>query len=70
MNYKVLFFILPFLFCACSTTLTTQEVLIPIKCDITPPQKPAYTGDVRQDLKNILIYNEILQRDLDFCIGK
>lgn len=72
MNYKILLGIcaLPFLLSSCATTLTTQEVFIPTKCAITPPPKPIYTGDVQKDLKNILIYDEMIQRDLSFCIGE
>ncbi|TLD80183.1 hypothetical protein LS68_008165 [Helicobacter sp. MIT 05-5293] len=67
MRYILIIF--PLLFCACSTRTITQEVLIPTICTITPPPKPTYTGDVQKDLKNILIYDEMIQRDLHFCTG-
>ena len=62
--------IAPLVFCACSTRTITQEVVIPTKCTITPTPKPAYTGDLQKDLRNILVYDEMIQRDLEFCTNK
>ncbi|WP_394908909.1 hypothetical protein [uncultured Helicobacter sp.] len=44
-----------------------KEVYVPTKCQITPTPKPTYTGKLEKDLQNILIYDEVIQKDLEFC---
>lgn len=54
----------------CNDRVIYKEVKIPIKCDVLPIKKPSFTGDYINDLKNILIYSEQLEKDLNFCLGK
>lgn len=61
---------------ACSSPLIrTQNVYIPIKCDISIPKKtPAPTGLNSIDLaiwltKNTMFYQKQLENALKFCIG-
>ena len=54
----------------CSQKVVYKEVKIPIKCDITMPEKPKLTQDnFLEDLSKVLIYTETLEKDLLFCIG-
>lgn len=54
----------------CSQKVIYKEVKIPIKCDITMPQKPQLTKEnFLEDLSKVLIYTETLEKDLKFCIG-
>ena len=46
-----------------------KEVYVPTKCDIQTTPKPTYTGKLEKDLQNILIYDEVIQKDLEFCRG-
>lgn len=61
----------------CSNTVTVpQEVYIPVKCKINKTTSPTnraidendYDG-IRLNNESILIYTEILEHDIDFCIG-
>ena len=55
---------------ACSQKVIYKEVKTPIKCNITMPQRPKINNDFLESLSKILIYVEILEKDLHFCIGK
>lgn len=48
-----------------------KEVKIPIKCDIAITKRPALSlnENFLQDLANLLIYVETLERDLNFCVN-
>ena len=58
------------LFVGCSPSVIYEEVKIPIKCNIHKTQKPIYSNDIEQDITNILIYNEVLQNDLEVCTNQ
>lgn len=47
-----------------------KEIKIPIKCEIPPRVKPEQKGSEVEQLKEILIYAEGLERDLKFCRGQ
>lgn len=52
----------------CTSTIEVpKEVKVPVKCQVTKTTPPIDTGDVELNNKHILIYTEILKRDLDFC---
>lgn len=73
MNTKLLlcslFAIFAILLTGCTTTQVEYvEKKIPVKCDVKKAQLPAYTGDMLVDVPNILIYTEIIEGDIDFCI--
>lgn len=64
-----LFVIFAILLTGCaSTRVEYVEKKIPVKCDVKKAQLPAYTGDMLVDVPNILIYTEIIEGDIDFCI--
>lgn len=44
-----------------------REVKVPVQCQIDKQNRPAYTGSLMEDFQNMLIYSEIIERDLDFC---
>lgn len=69
-NIIFCFFIL-ILFNACSQKVMYKEVKIPIKCDIAITKRPALSlnENFLQDLANLLIYVETLERDLNFCVN-
>lgn len=58
-----------FIGCAPQTRVVYKDVYIPIKCDASLPDKPAQTRDLARDLANILIYTEILERNLRYCMN-
>lgn len=46
-----------------------KEVKVPIKCDVKERSKPVKNGNVLEFLKEVLIYAEGLEKDLDYCRG-
>lgn len=52
-------------FVGCQTTY--KEVLVPTKCNVKPIEKPKYSNVIIEDLKNILVYDELLQEQIKFC---
>lgn len=61
--------ILALVLCAtgCATQTLYKEVYVPTKCEIPHTPKPNYTGNLEEDLRNLLIYDEVIQKDLEFC---
>ena len=56
--------------CAYNTETIYKEVKIPVKCNIKRMGKPTYKGDLMLDLQNLLIYSDLIENNLDFCLGK
>lgn len=48
--------------------LEYAPVYIPTKCKIKKREKPQQTKDITKDIKEILIYTEQIEKDLNFCI--
>lgn len=67
MKYLIILALLAFVGCA-DPEIQYVEKMVPVKCEIEMPQEPQYSGDIMQDLPNILIYTEVLESDLQFCI--
>ena len=44
-------------------------IYVPTKCDVAPRAKPIKSQSLTQYLKEVLIYSEGLERDLDYCRG-
>lgn len=64
-----LFAIFVILLTGCTATrVEYAEKKVPVRCDVKKAQLPPYTGDVLVDVPNILIYTEIIERDIDFCV--
>lgn len=61
-------FFIAFMFNSCAQQVVYKEVKIPIRCNVEIPKKPAYTDDFLKDLKEFLIYSEMLEKTLYFCI--
>lgn len=57
-----------FLFISCSQKVVYKEVKVPIKCNVEIPTKPIYQDNFILDLKAFLIYSEILEKTLYFCV--
>lgn len=57
-------------FSACAEKIVYKEVLVPVKCDVKDRDKPKKSQSLTIYLKEILIYTEGLERDLDYCKGK
>lgn len=53
----------------CATQTKYQQVFIPSPCEIQEREKPQRSGDIIRDLKAVLIYSELIKKDLDFCRG-
>ena len=55
----------------CAATIhTPKEVLVPTKCDVPLREKPQKNASLTLYLKDILIYTEGLERDLNYCRGE
>lgn len=74
LKYLVQFIIIALLLvllCACAEPkVVYKEVKIPTKCDIPKRQRPQKSHNALEYLKNILIYTELLEKDLNFCTGE
>ena len=57
-------------FVGCSQKGVINEVYIPQKCEVSKKPRPLYTGILVQDLKQTLIYTELLEQDLALCRGE
>lgn len=44
-----------------------KDKLVPVKCQIDKTPKPTETGKLSIDIRNILIYTEILEKDIETC---
>lgn len=69
-EYIILFFglvLVIMLMCGCSKY--PKEVLIPIKCNIDERHRPALNNGIVENVKDLLIYTESLEQDLNFCRG-
>lgn len=58
------------MFLACAPKVIYKEVFIPVKCEVTPPKKPVFNpahNALSENLSNIFIYVELLEKDLYFC---
>ena len=47
-----------------------KEVLIPQKCEVSAKIRPIYKGEVVEDLRQTLVYIELLEQDLQICRGE
>lgn len=67
----MMIFIIVFFVIGCSEKVVYKEVKTPIKCDIAITKRPALSlnENFLQDLANLLIYVETLERDLNFCVN-
>ncbi|WP_163531771.1 hypothetical protein [Helicobacter suis] len=52
---------------ACTPRVIYQKVYIPTKCNIIKPERPPAHLDYLSYLKELLIYTERLEKDLEFC---
>lgn len=57
-------------FVGCSQKGVINKVYVPQKCEVSKKPRPLYTGLVVQDLKQTLIYTELLEQDLALCRGE
>lgn len=64
------FLVLIFNACAYNTETIYKEVKIPVKCNIKRMPKPQYSNDLLKDLQNILIYSDLIENNLNFCLGE
>lgn len=54
----------------CAQKLEYKEVFLPQKCEVSKKTRPPYTQNLSEDVKNILIYTELLEADLKLCLGE
>lgn len=59
------------LFISCAPIVETkiEQVMVPVKCELTMPSRPISSRNDPAYLKEILIYTETLEKDLMFCIS-
>ncbi|WP_104748583.1 hypothetical protein [Helicobacter cetorum] len=55
------------IFCGCAKKIIYSQVKVPIKCDVSMPERPLKSLDSLEYLKQLLVYTEILEQDLKFC---
>lgn len=70
-NVLVILFVMVFLLFGCATreVIVTQDVYIPIKCDVSVPERPIQKEYVN-DVINIIEYVEKLEAVVDVCVKK
>lgn len=56
--------------CAYNTETIYKEVKIPVKCNIRRMERPTYKGELMIDLQNLLIYSDLIENNLNFCLGE
>ena len=54
----------------CAEKCELKEVLVPVKCPVSPKTRPIFTRDIVADLRQTLIYTELLEADLKVCLGE
>lgn len=47
-----------------------KEVKVPVACDVKERKKPLKNANVLEYLKEVLVYAEGLEKDLNYCKGK
>ncbi len=62
--------LLAFMAFGCAAKTEYKEVLIPQKCEVTKKIRPIYKGEVVEDLRQTLVYTELLEADLQICRGE
>lgn len=63
-----LFVVSAVIFASCAEpNIVYKEVKIPVQCAVDKQERPIYTGKILKDFENLLIYSEIIERDLEFC---
>ncbi|WP_233711436.1 hypothetical protein [Helicobacter salomonis] len=55
------------LFWGCTPQIIYQKVYVPVKCQVKPPVRPSKELDMLAYLKELLIYTETLEKDLQHC---
>lgn len=61
---------LAFMFIGCATEVQVPEkVYVPTRCQIEMPTPPTNTGDPVTNTTNLLIYTELLETNLEFCVN-
>lgn len=70
LSAMICFFTLFFLSACAQKQVIYKEVKVPIKCDIPKREKPSKKSNNILYLKEVLIYAELLEKDLDFCRGE
>lgn len=66
-NYFYLFIFIILIFNGCATRTIYQPTNIPVKCDIDLPKRPTKHNNEVENIKNLLIYTELLEVNLKFC---
>ncbi len=59
-----------FVFLGCAKKIIYKQVKIPVKCDVVLPTRPSEHLEGLEYLKELLIYAELLEKDLKFCTQK
>lgn len=59
-----------FVFTACAGKCELKEIFVPVKCEVTPKIRPLFTNELVEDLRQTLIYTELLEADLRLCLGE
>ncbi len=59
-----------FAFLGCAKKIIYKQVKIPVKCDVVLPTRPSEHLEGLEYLKELLIYTEHLEKDLNFCTQK
>lgn len=56
----------------CTTTVKVPtKVLVPVKCEIDKVERPNLDGkSISDKIKELLVYIEILENDIEFCRGE
>ena len=58
-------------FTGCSSvapTIVTKEVLVPVKCEMSVPNRPTKVASTSKNVSNILEYTEKLETIIEVCV--
>ena len=58
-------------FTGCSSvapTIVTKEVLVPVKCEMSVPNRPTKVASTSKNVSNILEYTEKLETIVEVCV--
>lgn len=67
-SYLILLISLILTGCASKDKIVYKDILIPTKCTVKMPLKPANSGDFESH-KNLMIYYRECENALKFCLG-
>ena len=70
-NFILILILIIINFTGCSSvtpTIVTKEVLVPVKCEMSVPNRPTKVSSTSKNVSNILEYTEKLETIVEACV--